>query len=89
MKGTLWKTIVFVVVFLVIFENVNRLFMDKYSYIKYKDFYSERENLDVLFLGTSRVINGVDPMELWHDWGIASYNLANYSETICTNYWYW
>lgn len=34
MKGTLWKTIVFVVVFLVIFENVNRLFMDKYSYIK-------------------------------------------------------
>lgn len=87
MKGTLWKTIVFVVVFLVIFENVNRLFMDKYSYIKYKDFYSERENLDVLFLGTSRVINGVDPMELWHDWGIASYNLANYSETICTNYW--
>ena len=34
MKGTLWKTIVFVVVFLVIFENVNRLFMDKYSNIK-------------------------------------------------------
>lgn len=87
MKGILWKTIAFIAIFLVIFGNVNRLFMDKYSYIKYKDFYNEKENLDVLFLGTSRMVNGVDPMELWHDWGIASYNLANYSETISTNYW--
>ncbi len=64
-----------------------KLFERKYSYSKYYDFYQQEEDFDVLFLGTSHVINAVYPMELWRDYGIVSYNMANHSENICTNYW--
>ncbi len=64
-----------------------KLFERKYSYAKYYDFYQQEEDFDVLFLGTSHVLNAVYPMELWRDYGIVSYNMANHSENICTNYW--
>lgn len=63
------------------------LFERKYSYSKYYDFYQQEQDFDVLFLGTSHVLNAVYPMELWRDYGIVSYNMANHSENICTNYW--
>ena len=63
------------------------LFERKYSDSKYYDFYKQEQDFDVLFLGTSHVLNAVYPMELWRDYGIVSYNMANHSENICTNYW--
>ena len=50
----------------------------------YYDFYQQEQDFDVLFLGTSHVLNAVYPMELWRDYGIVSYNMANHSENICT-----
>lgn len=54
---------------------------------KYTDFYSCKNDYDVLFLGTSRITIGISPMELWKDYGITSYNLGNYSQTIPLSYW--
>lgn len=79
--------IFFIALFLVVLSVVSRVFVRKYSYEKYADFYTQKEDFDVLFLGTSHVLNAVYPMELWNDYGIVSYNLANSSENICTNYW--
>lgn len=79
--------VIFLVLFLCIFSKVDRLFERKYSYTKYADFYAQKENFDVLFFGTSHVLNAIYPMELWNDYGIVSYNMANNSENICTNYW--
>lgn len=80
-------TVCFVLIFIVITGATQELFERKYSYSKYYDFYRQQQDFDVLFLGTSHVLNAVYPMELWRDYGIVSYNMANHSENICTNYW--
>ena len=80
-------TVCFAVLFIIIVSKISDIFERKYSYSKYYDFYQQKQDFDVLFLGTSHVLNAVYPMELWRDHGIISYNLANHSENICTNYW--
>ena len=80
-------TVCFALLFIIIVAKISDIFERKYSYSKYYDFYQQKQDFDVLFLGTSHVLNAVYPMELWRDHGIISYNLANHSENICTNYW--
>lgn len=80
-------TVCFCIVLVVITGVTQQVFERKYSYVKYYDFYQQEQDFDVLFLGTSHMLNAVYPMELWRDYGIVSYNLANHSENICTNYW--
>ncbi len=59
----------------------------KGSDFKYDSFFSEEGNFDVLFFGTSHVINGIFPMELWKDCGITSYNFGGHANAIPTSYW--
>lgn len=80
-------SIIFIFVLYIVLLKADNIFERKYSYSKYADFYEQKENFDVLFFGTSHMLLGVLPMELWNDYGIVSYNLANSSETLCTNYW--
>lgn len=54
-----------------------------------KGIYKEPENhLQVLFLGTSRVITGISPIELYDRYGICSYNLATEQQPLIASY-YW
>lgn len=53
---------------------------------KFDDFY-QSENIDVLFLGSSHVLNGIFPMELWNEYGIVSYNMAGHGNRMILNYW--
>ena len=50
-------------------------------------FFERAEQFDVLFFGDSHAFGAIYPMELWEDYGIASYNLANYNLTIPASYW--
>lgn len=59
----------------------------KDSKYKYGPFFEEENDFDVLFLGTSHVINGIFPMELWDEYGITSYNLGGHANTMATTYW--
>ena len=54
---------------------------------KYADFWKQDVDFEVLFMGTSHVINGVYPMELWKDYGIISYNCGGHSNEMATTYW--
>lgn len=54
---------------------------------KYGNFFAEEQGFDVLFMGTSRVLDGVQPMELWRDYGVTSYNMGNNSENLETTKW--
>ncbi|MDE6622585.1 MAG: hypothetical protein K2K74_19265 [Lachnospiraceae bacterium] len=80
-------TVCFCMILVAVTGVTQELFERKYSYIKYYDFYQQEQDFDVLFLGTSHVLNAVYPMDLWRDYGMVSYNMANHSENICTNYW--
>ena len=75
------------VIFLLMFTGVSHFLMRKTSYIKNADFYSYKEDYDVLFLGSSHMVMGISPMELWNDYGIVSYNLANYGQWLPVDYW--
>ena len=75
------------VIFLLMFTGVSHFLMRKTSYIKNADFYSYEEDYDVLFLGSSHMVMGISPMELWNDYGIVSYNLANYGQWLPVDYW--
>ena len=49
---------------------------------KYSAFFADEKGFDVLFMGTSRVLDAVQPLELWRDYGITSYNMGNNSEPL-------
>lgn len=70
-----------------ILSHLTDLMERKASDVKYKDFFEQEEDFDVLFMGTSHVINGVFPMELWNDYGIVSYNLGGHGNRMATIYW--
>lgn len=53
---------------------------------KYAPFF-QQQNYDVLFMGTSHVMYGVSPMDLWHDYGITSYNFGNQGQPLPSTYW--
>ena len=57
------------------------------SDLKYSAFYAETQPIDVYLLGTSHVMDGIYPMELWRDYGIVSYNFGNPAETPEATYW--
>lgn len=59
----------------------------KESDFKYRPYFAQEEDFDILFLGTSHVINAVFPMELWHDYGLVSYNFGGHGNALATSYW--
>ena len=64
----------------------SNLTVRKDSSDKYSDFFRDRD-YDVLFMGTSHVIDSVFPMELWKEYGIVSYNCGGTSNYLPTTYW--
>ena len=50
-------------------------------------FLRDDREYDVLFFGSSHMINGVFPMELWKDYGLTSYNLAGHGASLAASYW--
>ena len=42
---------------------------------------------DVLLFGTSHVVNGFLPMQLWKDFGVRSYNLGIHGGSLAASYW--
>lgn len=75
------------IILIICFEVVNNITKRKYSYEKTADFFSQEENFDVLFFGSSHMLNAVFPTQLWNDYGIVSYNMGNHSETITISYY--
>lgn len=59
----------------------------KSSDYKYVDFFEQEEDFNVLFMGTSHMINDVFPMELWNSYGIVSYNFGGHRNQLATSYW--
>ncbi len=65
----------------------DRILEYKGAYYKYAPFYEEENNYDVLLFGTSHVLNGIFPMELWEKYGIVSYNMGGHNNSLAVDYW--
>ncbi|MBQ9359456.1 MAG: hypothetical protein IJT96_00300 [Lachnospiraceae bacterium] len=66
--------------------GLSRLVENKSGYKKYNEFYKYNDEYEVLFFGSSHMMNAVLPMELWKKYGIKSYNIGNGAETIPVTY---
>lgn len=65
----------------------NRVTERTVSRQKYIKFFSEKKEYDVLFYGSSHVLSGLQPMEIWDEYGITSYNLAGHAASLGMSYW--
>ena len=61
---------------IIILAGLTTIFERKASVKKYAPFFEQEEPFDILFLGTSHVINGIIPSELYHDYGYVSFNMG-------------
>lgn len=61
--------------------------MLKKSIAKRQGFYETGKDCDILIFGSSLVINGIFPMELWKEYGLSAYNFGGHGEYIAVNYW--
>lgn len=61
--------------------------MRKHAYYRYDEFMEHRDEIDVWFLGSSHMLYGVNPVTIYENYGITSYNLSKEGGMIPENYW--
>lgn len=86
MKRIMGCVLIFVLIIVQIVVY-SRIVDRKTDEIKYDLFFEQEEDFDVLFMGSSHILNAVLPMELWNDYGIVSYNMGGHGCTIPLSYW--
>lgn len=80
-------SLLFLVIFGICFVIAARLVERKDSRAKNSDYFDVAEQVDVLLLGSSHMINGINPAILYEEYGIASYNLGGHGNTMQVTYW--
>ena len=81
------KGVIFFVLLFAAIGLTSRVLEYKVSGKRIEPFLKDAKSYDVVFLGNSHAIYGVYPLELWRDYGIASYNLSSFGSTMAVNYW--
>lgn len=81
------EAVLFCAALLFVLSALSGLMERKASREQFGPFLEEPKQYDVLFLGDSRFVNSLFPMELWEDYGVAGYNLSCYGNTMPVNYW--
>ena len=69
------------------FQAVYNVTKRKYAYQKTADFFAQEEEFNVMFFGSSHMLNSIFPMKLWNNYGIVSYNLGTKSESLAITYY--
>ncbi len=85
----LFKTAVFLALFCICLFAVSLIVERKSSYLKNEMYMrqAEKKTVDVFILGSSHVINGINPVQLFDEHGIAAYNLGGYGSVLLSSYW--
>ena len=86
------KGLAFFLIAALLFCLITRIFTPKWSgYWKSSDtltgFYQlEEDSIDTLIIGSSQVISGVSPMELYQNQGISAYSLGTERQPVLCSY---
>ena len=65
---------------------LNRTFIQQNNVYRYQAFNEEDTDYDVLFFGTSHIYCSIYPMQLWHDYGITSYDMSSPSSPFSVSF---
>lgn len=81
------KIILFFLIVFVLLGAASHITRRKESQRKYQDFMELAGQVDVLFLGSSHVLNGINPLQLYTEHGITSYNMGKPGGMVTESYW--
>lgn len=82
------RAVAFLLLFLFLFQTVSGVLRSKSMKFAGAAIYEERRNsLDVIFMGSSHMLNAVSPVQLWDEHGIASNNLAQNGQVLPVSYY--
>ncbi|MBQ6128595.1 MAG: hypothetical protein IJI51_02940 [Lachnospiraceae bacterium] len=89
---TIITVIIKVILILFLVVTLNRIMMPKYINENKdgritREYYPAAKYSDVIFVGSSTVFSGIDPMVLWNEQGISSFVRANASQTMWISYY--
>lgn len=65
----------------------NKLFCRQDAKNHYEQFFENAEDIDVIIVGSSHVVEGFYPLQMWNDYGITSYNFGNAALGPIYTYW--
>ncbi len=81
------KAIALIVISAIIMQAVFKVVQRKESYEKYADFFDVADQIDVLYLGSSHVINGINPVQIFEQYGYTGYNMGGHGSVLPASYW--
>ncbi len=83
------KTVLFLAILTVCLFAVSLIVERKSSYDKNQRFFEEAQagNIDAFILGSSHVINGINPVQLYEQYGYTAYNLGGFGSVLMSSYW--
>lgn len=81
------KIVVFFSILLLLVGGVGKVLQRKSSIKKYSDFWKLSKQIDVLFLGSSHMMNGINPLQLYAEYGITGYNMSKSGGIMTESYW--
>ena len=87
----LLKGIIIIVVFTVVFLTVDKVLMLKSEdgYDQMQSYYKQEKNtVDVLFLGSSKIYCQIDTGILWDEFGISSFDLGGAEAPAWNSYYF-
>ncbi|MDR0979395.1 MAG: hypothetical protein LBL91_05705 [Lachnospiraceae bacterium] len=89
MKKRVIKVLIFIVVFISIYDICNKVFIGVGELKATNPFYNEKEDtLDIISIGSSHMFCTINPSILWNNYGITSYNFGGPGQAIWTSYHY-
>lgn len=90
-KNGAWKkllrSILFITVLALLIGAVSFTLEGKSAKARLSLFFSQETSYDAMYFGTSHVINGFLPQELWEEFGITSYNFGGNGMNLPATYW--
>ena len=84
---SLTKIVMFFLVLVLLVVMATKVVERKNSAQEYSDFMKLSNQIDVLFLGSSHVLDGVNPLQLFAEYGITSYNMGKHGGMLTESYW--
>lgn len=88
MKHSPLRVIIFLLLFLFLFNSAAGILRNKNYAAAAAAFYEEPKNtIDVFLMGSSHMLNAVSPVQLWEQYGIASNNLAQNGQVLPVSYY--
>lgn len=82
------RFLVFWALFLLLLAGVSRLVSKRHSTALGLEVLEYGDEIQVVFAGSSHVLNGISPQQLWDEQGIRAQTIASHGESMPCTYWH-